>query len=437
MALGNVFMTDVDGNINIKQPPLTEMYCGLLFDISAQKEIWSSEPGSSLVEKLKDTVVRLDSMEDVAELGLTPRVETGETKNLLAGIPYYHIKSFFDTAAPGSVLYIAFADCTSGWGALIDMQKAADGMINQFGVWTEQELWGAEDSGAYSLKLVGDIQTVADSMANEYFSPACVLLSANTSRNTGVLETPEKIVVSKIPSCKIDARYVSVLLSQNAGTVERKMQSVLKSTTPVGMVGYALGTLTKAKVSESIAWVEQFNLRGSINSIEFGFGDAGKGSGSLLKNSTPYASLSKAQLNTLDDKGYIFLCSYEGFSGSFYFNKDNSCSEGDFCTISRNRTINKSRRLVRGALLPYVNSPVKVDPANGNISAAQATIYRNTVSDVLVAMGNAGEISSVGVVNVPVNQNILVTKTLSFAYSLIPLGCAEAIKVQEGLAIKR
>ena len=52
-------------------------------------------------------------------------------------------------------------------------------------------------------------------------------------------------------------------------------------------------------------------------------------------------------------------------------------------------------------------------------------------------METAEEISGIGTVTVPAAQDILRTKRLLFYYTLIPLGCAEEIRVEEGLAISR
>ena len=64
-------------------------------------------------------------------------------------------------------------------------------------------------------------------------------------------------------------------------------------------------------------------------------------------------------------------------------------------------------------------------------------MFTNNITDVLTAMESAEEISGIGTVSVPAEQNILVTKELNLSYTLIPIGCAETIKVEEGLAISR
>ena len=445
MALGNVFMTDTDGNIGSTISSDVEKVCGLLFDISGQTDFWTKGQGAAVAEKLKDTVIEINSLDDATNLGIKPYTgaTTGENEDavstdFLAGIPYYHISQFFGMAGGSGRLFIMFADCSTNWNAILDMQKASGGIISQFGVWTEQKIWKKMDSSANqcSIAIVGDLQSIAEQMANDYHAPSYILLSGNSSKIATASGENSKVVFSEIADAVIEARYVSVLLSQSADVEVKKMQASLASTTPVGVVGLALGALTQANVGESIAWVQHFDLVNYVPAIEMGFGDSTVEGGQLV-NATLYSALTKFQLDELDDKGYIFMRTYEGREGHVYFNKDRSCSDGDYCTIARNRAINKSRRLVREALLPYVNSPVKVDPANGNLSSAQITIYNNLITGVLQSVENAEEISAVGTVTIPANQNILKNKKLIFKYTLIPLGCAESIEVTEGLAISR
>ncbi|MDR1119461.1 MAG: DUF2586 family protein [Dysgonamonadaceae bacterium] len=443
MALGNVFMTDLDGNIGTGSPASTEKVCGLLFDISQQTNFWTSEKGSEVAGVLKDSVIELNSLDDAVKIGITNEntLDGKPEDDLLCGIPYYHINHFFTAAGGSGRLFIAFADCSSNWNAIIDMQKAAVGVISQFGVWTEQTLWTCSnaESPLYSIEsLVTDLQSTAESLANNYNAPASILLCANSSRiRTEVLELiPTEVLLSKIPPCIIGARYVTVLLGQGLDSEVATMQALLESTTPVGCVGAALGCLTRASVAESIGWVQNFDLAGYFPDIEFGFGDSALNDESRLTSTSKYSSLSSFELDGLDTKGYVFLVKYTGLEGHVYFSGDQTCSNGDYRTIARNRAINKSRRSVRATLLPYVNSPIKVDPATGYLSSAQSVIFSNLVSDILQSMVNAEEISGF-TVKVPANQNVLQTDTLLIQYSLIPIGTAKAINVTESLAVKK
>lgn len=90
--------------------------------------------------------------------------------------------------------------------------------------------------------------------------------------------------------------------------------------------------------------------------------------------------------------------------------------------------------LYGNALLPYVNSPLKVDPSTGYLSSAKITMFQNIVSDILTTMQNNEEISGFSV-TIDKNQNVLKNDTLIIKYSLVPVGVASRIEVVEGLAL--
>lgn len=434
MALGGVFMSDTDGNIGTSSTTSTEKVTGLLFDISKQAKFFEEGAGLAVKDKLQGNVIEINSMDDLKELGIT--AYSGDTeKDLLFGIPYYHINHFFGIQGSTGRLFIMFADCGVDWNAIEQMQRAAHGMINQLGVWTEQSLWKQTDPEAetYSIDLVTDLQSKAASLADEN-APLSILLCANSAVIATDEESVKKVELGKIPTCVINARFVSVLLGQGLDADVSAMQLANQNLTPIGNIGAALGCIASASVQESFAWVNKFNLIGYFPDIEMGFGDVTLNSESKLTSTLKYSSLNKIQLDDLDDKGYIFLCKYSGLESGVFFSKDQTCSNGDYRTVARNRTIHKSRRAVRNALLPYVNSPLKVDPSTGYLSSAKITMFQNIVSDILTTMQNNEEISGFSV-TIDKNQNVLKNDTLIIKYSLVPVGIASRIEVVEGLAL--
>ena len=434
MALGGVFMSDTDGNIGTSSTTSTEKVTGLLFDISKQAKFFEEGAGLAVKDKLQGNVIEINSMDDLKELGIT--AYSGDTeKDLLFGIPYYHINHFFGIQGSTGRLFIMFADCGVDWNAIEQMQRAAHGMINQLGVWTEQSLWKQTDPEAetYSIDLVTDLQSKAASLADEN-APLSILLCANSAVIATDEESVKKVELGKIPTCVINARFVSVLLGQGLDADVSAMQLANQNLTHIGNIGAALGCIASASVQESFAWVNKFNLIGYFPDIEMGFGDVTLNSESKLTSTLKYSSLNKIQLDDLDDKGYIFLCKYSGLESGVFFSKDQTCSNGDYRTVARNRTIHKSRRAVRNALLPYVNSPLKVDPSTGYLSSAKITMFQNIVSDILTTMQNNEEISGFSV-TIDKNQNVLKNDTLIIKYSLVPVGVASRIEVVEGLAL--
>lgn len=436
MALGGVFMSDTDGNIGRSSTTSTEKVTGLLFDIGKQTDFFTAGAGLAVKDKLEGNIIEINSMDDLKELGIA--AYTGDTsKDLLFGIPYYHIQHFFSIQGDTGRLFIMFADCSQDWSAIDQMQRAAHGMINQLGVWTDQSLWKQTDASAdtYSVDLVTGLNSKAASLAEEN-APLSILLCANSAVVATVDANVKQVDLNKIPSCLIDARYVTVLLGQGLDTEVSSMQLANKNLTPVGTIGSALGCLAYASVQESFAWVNKFNLMGYFPDIEMGFGDVTLDSENKFTSTLKYSSLNKVQLDGLDDKGYVFLCKYSGLESGVYFSKDQTCANesSDYRTIARNRTIHKSRRAVRNVLLPYINSPLKVDPSTGYLSTAKITMFQNLVSDVLTTMQNNEEISGYSV-TIDKNQNVLLNDTLIIKYSLVPIGVASRIEVVEGLAL--
>lgn len=445
MALGNVFITDVDGNIPNQTGTSNEKITGLLFDIALQPTLFMQGYGKTNEAKIKaEDVAYVTSLKSaVEEFGILERVtataEQENNVNFLHGIPAYHIREFFRLS--GNVngsgrLYVMFADCSSSWDAIETMQRVAGGSIAQLGIWTEQPLWKANGAQQkYNLNLVKSVNEKAAYLASQN-QPLSIILSANPSTTGGATSEARQIDLQKIPTCICESSRTSCIFGQARSAQVATMQMRNTNHTPVGFLGAVLGALARANVQESIAWVKQFNLfDDNFQQIELGFGDTNldqAGESFLSLNS--YESLSPVLLDDLDSLGYIFPIKYAGRENGIYISRDQTCSAGDFRTIARNRTINKSRRAVRAALLPYVNSPLMVNPATGMLASSKITAFKTLVGDILQKMQSDQEISGYSVTIDP-NQNVLVNDTLKISYSLVPVGTATMIYVEEGLSL--
>ncbi len=89
---------------------------------------------------------------------------------------------------------------------------------------------------------------------------------------------------------------------------------------------------------------------------------------------------------------------------------------------------------MRAALLPYVNSPLMVNPTTGYLAPTKITAFKTLIGDVLAKMQAAQEISGYAVTIDP-NQNVLVDDTLRISYVIVPVGVATKIYVEEGLSL--
>ena len=444
MALGNVVIKTTDGNIPRATASGNEKVTGLLFDVSLQPELFTAGYGKNSEGNLAlNDVAYITSRKSAGQdFGIIDRVSATEDEennlNFYHGIPAYHIREFFRMS--GNIdgngrLYVMFADCSQNWDAIDIMQRVSGGTINQLGIYTEQPLWrqnGSEDK--YTLNLVKSVNDKAVAMAEQH-QPLSIILAANCSNTGADTSEGKKIDLNKIPTALCESSRTSVIFGQARSTLVSTMQKANKNNTPVGFLGAMLGCLAKANVQESVAWVKQFNLfDDNFQNIELGFGDINQTDGEEFISLNAYESLSPTLLDDLDDKGYIFLIKYAGRENGIYISKDQTCSNGDFRTIARNRTINRSRRAVRSALLPYVNSPLMVNPTTGFLAPSKITAFKTLIGDILKKMQSDQEISGYSV-NIDANQNVLVDDTLRISYVIVPVGVAVKIYVEEGLSL--
>ena len=445
MALGNVFIKDVDGNLPSAGSTGNEKVTGLLFDVSLQPGLFTSGYGLNNRGKLdlNDVIYITSRKSAIKDFGIIERVDVSDedeenNENFFHGIPAYHIREFFRLSGNpdgNGKLYVMFAVCSTGWDAVEIMQRAAGGRINQLGVWTEQPLWmlnGAADK--YNLNIVKTLNDKAVALA-EQNQPLSLVLSANPSNTGSMTIDGKQINLNKIPSAICESSRISVIFGQAKSDKILMMQKRNANNTPVGFLGAVMGAIAKANVQESIAWVKQFNLfADDFQDIELGFGDINLTGEDEFVSLNCYESLSPVLLDDLDDKGYIFPIKYAGKENGIYISKDQTCSSGDFRTIARNRTINKSRRAVREALLPYVNAPLMVNPATGFLAPSKITAFKTLIGDILNKMKTAQEISGYAV-NIDPNQNVLVNDTLIISYVIVPVGVATRIYVEEGVSL--
>jgi len=371
------------------------------------------------------------SLNDAETLGVTAYDDSGSAANYELGIPHLHISEFF-RLNPGGSLFVAFADCSANWNIISDIQSLAQGKVRQAGVWTRQKLLqpGAAVSDPYELRLVADLHSKADELA-KVNQPISVLLSANlvsidaAGNTTGLTQLPD------ISGSSYDR--VTALIGQGNSPTVKAIQLADVSHNTVGCVGAALGLVARSSVGDSIAHVAQFDMSGGhMNTVALGFGDV---SITDLKLTNTYAldTMTQAQKDGIESKGYVFPMKYTGLTGT-YMSSSKTVSNTDYRTIERNRVIDKSRRNMRTRLLPFLNGTVDIAPSTGTISVAQIKVYKVACESVLQNMQDAGEISGFQV-RIDPAQNILLTDTLAINYIIVPNGKSANITVTEGFAL--
>jgi hypothetical protein len=430
-TLNDVVINKLSGGLGRRNPE-QDMVSGLLF---------SGEETSSLKF---DEIKRIASLEDAEALGIT------ESYDINGQSAYYQIQQFF-RMNPSGDLYVMVVDAASYADTVkkaMDMQEKANGNIRQMAIICST----AATTFAQTKAAVDIAQEQADLAYTDYMpfeiilegkgfdtatettSPS--LVGANENVSVVVAMDVEKASEQKLIQKDTNKAYTlasgeELVPAQNAADTYnvkdaeglKKEGSVVlefvfkKSYTNTAAVGLALGALSKAKVSENIAWIEKFNLTGN------GFAKPGFVGGNEIK--------SLGELRTLNEKRYIFTQTHTGLAG-VYFNDSHTCTTGtsDFAYIENNRTVNKATRLLRTALLPKLASPVLVD-IDGKLPQSVSKSFEDLCRNALEGMVANQEVSAFDVYVDP-KQNILATSELKVKAEITPIGTARKIMVDLG-----
>ena len=373
-TLNDVVITKLSGGLGRRNPE-QDMVSGLLFD------------GVATTKLALNKIERLASLEDAEALGITADYDvSGQSV-------FYQIQQFF-RMNPSGDLYIMATTATSYEeiaGKAMDMQEKANGNIRQMAV-----IYSGATTFAQTQAAVLKAQTEADLAYKDYMPFEIILEGKGFTVDAPSLEGS-------------DAENVSVVIAMD---VEKAR--TYKNTAAVGL---ALGAISKAKVSENIAWIEKFNLTGE------GFAKAGFVGGEEIKT--------LGTLGDLNEKRFIFARTHTGLPG-VYFNDSATCTTGtsDFAYVENNRTINKATRLLRTALLPKLASPVLVD-IDGKLPQSVSKSFEGLCRSALEGMVANQEVSAFDVYVDP-KQNILATSELKVKAEITPIGTARKIMVDLG-----
>lgn len=444
--LGGVFTTDLDGNLASSSFVSTENVCGLVIDTKIAGGLDAALGSDTKASQsfANGNVVELNVLSDCKEVGFD--------ESVMGGLPYYHIKQYFKLVGSNARLFVCFMDSTSDteFEAIENLQLASGGIIYQVGVWTGEPI-ATVSSDSYTIPedgLISKLQTVAENLGGKVgvtnYEGNCPI---NILLNAPVVDaaTCDYRKLPDLSGC--NAPKVSVLLGQSTSELCHNVQLAVnniksgESYAVTGNIGAALAVLSVAPANESIGHVANFNLSAVMTEAELGFGNLTQ-TENKWGSSVSYTNIKTINYTKrnkyLHKKGYIFLANYDGLENSVFFSSDQTLSTGDYRTIARCRVIHKSRRVVRRALLPYVNQNWEVDTTTGQFSASDITTLQNVVLEALdnnmVEPGTSVPQISGRSCTIDEGQNILENDQLLINYSLIPLGTSAVLNVTEGFS---
>lgn len=451
--LGGVFTTDTDNNLTSASMVSTENVCGIIFDTKIVGGLNAAlGEGDAADNFANGSVVELNTLADAKDAGLDETV--------MCGLPYYHIESFFSLAGGSKRLFVSFMDSASdtSFSAVEKMQVASGGIIYQIGVWTGEAIATASGntytvtSGGVIAKLQAQAELLGGKVNVTNYegnSPLNIIL------NAPIVNAAECDVNSLPDISGLGCPKVSFVIGQAASDAVHDIQLAINTATAttayavVGNIGAVMAVLSVAPAHESIAYVSNYNIGAVISEAELGFGNltvttSGEGASATKEwgnnvSFTNIKTLGYAKRNAkLHQNGYIFIMNYDGLEGGMFFSSDQTLdADSDYRTIARCRVMHKSRRVVRRALLPYINSTIELDASSGTLAAEDVAAFQNVVLEALDANmvspvdGRTPQISG-RQCTIDENQNILETDELRIDYRLVPLGLVSGIYVTEG-----
>jgi hypothetical protein len=320
---------------------------------------------------------------------------------------HYHISEYFRIQPKGE-LYVGLYEeesTTYTFAAITTMQNFAQGAIKQIDIFEKNVVFSSAQATA--------LQAIATANAAVY-KPLQIVLNAEISGTASVATLTDLSTLT--------APKVSVSIAQDgAGKGYHIYKATGKS---VGIGGAMLGAISFASVSDSIAWIQKFNMASGgteLDTIAFANGQL-------------YTALADSQFESLNNYAYVFLVKHIGITGSYFSDsKTTVISTSDYSTIENNRVYDKVTRVVRAALLPSLSGPLKVN-ADGTLNLDTIGFFESLANQPLIQMEADNELSAHKVIINP-TQNVLSTSTLELTIQLVPIGVARFIEVNVGFVV--
>lgn len=344
-------------------------------------------------------IMAVSNIEAAEKLGIKADASEWEIKVL-----HYLLDSVYNMN-PGVSLYVGIFKASSGVNSFAEiktMQNFAGGRIRQIGVW----------NGSVAL---------ADTDISSLQSIRTTLEAQN--KPLSILYAPKITDVTKLPTdlAKIGRNGVSVIIGQDGAGTAHDLYTSADNTTKatVSALGDLLGAVSKAKVHQSVAWVEQFPTNISLAA----FGDG-----------TEYRNIDTAVAEELDNARYIFLRTYDGVAGCF-FNDNHTLdtATSDYAYINDVRTMDKAVRGVRTYLLPKLGRPMKVDAATGQLERTAVEHLITTGNKPLEEMEKAGELSGYKF-DIDPDQDVLSTSRVRGVIKNVAVGVMRNLDLEIGFA---
>ncbi|WP_187477844.1 DUF2586 family protein [Amniculibacterium sp. G2-70] len=364
-----------------------------------------------------DTPTTVYNMNDVKMLGITEEYDATNNINV-----HRHISEFYRNAGEGTELHLMLVAQSVDMPTICDTNAKqllafAKGNIKQLAIAINLE------SDAVVVPLNGMPTEVYNAIpkaqglygwADSHFMPCQIILecyqhtgSAASSANLRDLEN-------------LEADKVTLVNGQDFLYASTKTGNAQK----FADVGTVLGVMAKANVNQNIGNNEIFNITDATKGVWIEPGiSSHKTNTELIED-----------LQTFENKGYVFGVAYTGMAGvrinndhvcaPIIIDEDNKVNEH---TIALGRTSDKARRELRTVYLPKVKTDWFLDETTGKLRPATIVALEDIGDKVFGDMMRNGEITY-GKTTVDPESDLIVEKKLIVSYVIVPRGNIGEIK---------
>ncbi len=370
--------------------------------------------GVAVVDKLVlETPYVLRRPSDAVAIGIDEAYDTTNEVNL-----YRHISEFYRRAGEGVKLHLMVVAQTVLIDEMTEQAKAlavaADGNISDMAFvfnpasgYTETLLDGMN---ADVMDAIPILQAFAD-WADVNDMPLHTILEGR-----GMGDTPATL--TDLRDMGTEYEKVTVVVGQDWDYAESLAWALGKKFADVGTF---LGVIASQAWNRNPGEVETQNLTDAKLKV---FVTAG------LSNHKKYSEV-YADLETMNDKGYVFPIKYRGLSG-YWWNDGHVCApivvdnSGNMNQhmIYYSHTMDEAKRALRVALLPELKKPVVLE--DGLLPPSMVDYY-DSVGDRTFERLAGKSLLSDGRTFTDPDSDLLITKILSLQFSVVPTGCINEI----------
>lgn len=346
---------------------------------------------------------KINSTAEAVALGLDAAYDTDNTTNV-----YKSITDFYSEAGEGSDLWIMIVAKTTTMASMCDKASAivkklildAEGAIRVIGVTRVAD-------GGYAAapvdELDPDVVAAAAKLQELYVEQA-----AQYRPFRAVIDGRDfqGNITDLVDLKELAHNAVGVVIGTD---VSESLNAV---------VGKVLGRLALNPVQRNIGRVKD--------------GDLGVAGSFLTGQDVGIETYTPAQLDTLHDKGFIFMRKFQGVDG-YFFNDDPTATANsdDYSSLARGRVIDKAILIAYETYVTEILDDLNVDD-NGYIAAGVVKSYQSNIQSRIDAEMTANDEISGATVTIDPKQNVLSTNQLSITLAITPKFYSKTIIVKLG-----